>query len=456
MFPLTSFSSTDVLLFSFLLTPIRQSAFVFRFVNLALRQSRFFQIALCWQMALARRSPSATSALELASAAKKSCEDTNLQDAASLLNIHVHGHFSQDQLAVALDSSREAVGKLFQSLKLGNSEAISLKEFCEAAVHSSPSMLSETLPPPNVACLDSGCKETVDISIDELFKIPLIPPPEQGDLVTDDDVQIFETPVHHGERDLLREALQRLFHIYPAPKSETVDSATSALQLRPDPSFHKTDYSVSSEVQQMFGKSVQMATRWVVETMDLLKTDARNSPAMNQLFLQWFKSDDQEVKKAVFQHLSNIYWVLISLYVVPETGHAGSCSTNGNMAYVTNKCQGQNLPFLSNSPCGESYSTSESTLYVVHMCPVSWESQWMFHVGNIVHEASHHYGTKDLAYGMKGCLGLGMKQAVSNADQYIYFIQHVMAKHYPDKTMRSYRGGGQGDGQIDLKAFTQR
>ena len=91
-------------------------------------------------------------------------------------------------------------------------------------------------------------------------------------------------------RDLLREALQRLFHIYPAPMSETVDSATSALQLRPDPSFRKTDYLVSSEVQQMFGQSIQVATRWVVETMDLLKTEARNSPAMNQLFLQWFKS----------------------------------------------------------------------------------------------------------------------------------------------------------------------
>ena len=32
-----------------------------------------------------------------------------------------------------------------------------------------------------------------------------------------------------------------------------------------------------------------------------------------------------------------------------------------------------------------------------HPGPITWQSPSLFHVGNIIHEASHHYGTKDLA-----------------------------------------------------------
>lgn len=42
---------------------------------------------------------------------------------------------------------------------------------------------------------------------------------------------------------------------------------------------------------------------------------------------------------------------------------------------------------------------------------------------------------------MKPCLDLATAQAVSNADQYVYFVQNLMALKYPEK-MRSYRGSG--------------
>jgi len=50
-------------------------------------------------------------------------------------------------------------------------------------------------------------------------------------------------------------------------------------------------------------------------------------------------------------------------------------------------------------------------------------------------------GIKAKYPGMKPCLDLATAQAVSNADQYVYFVQNLMALKYPEK-MRSYRGSG--------------
>eukprot|EP00435_Cladocopium_sp_Y103_P026187 s4332_g6.t1 len=176
---------------------------------------------------------------------------------------------------------------------------------------------------------------------------------------------------------------------------------------------------------------------------------------VNNLFKGWFKSAADHVKHAVSEHLFNIYMVLIYTRVIKAPSKDPQCRTHGNMAYVRNSCPQKTLPYLQSNPCGERYPFSQPKLYVIHICPITWQSPSLFHVGNIIHEASHHYGTKDLAYGMKPCLDLATAQAVSNADQYVYFVQHLMALKYPEKIMRSYRGSGKGDHEFDLKIFSK-
>ncbi|CAE7155594.1 unnamed protein product [Symbiodinium pilosum] len=315
-----------------------------------------------------------------------------------------------------------------------------------------------------MACLDASCGDEVNISIDELFNNPPIPPPPHDDNVAETQVGI-EEDLEQGSEDstnsLIRVVLQLVFGRYPAPLSlksqvavEKGSLIETFLESRPDPQFHPGGYVTTESVEKEFTKSALLATRWVVEACEFLQLE-RNSKDVNELFRGWFKSDADQVKDAVGRHLFNIYSALLYLGVVKAPVDDQQCKAQGNMAYVTNKCPMGNLPYLQDEPCGQRAPVNGERLYVVHVCPVAWKESSMFHVGNIIHEASHHYGTKDLAYGIRGCLELSTLQALSNADQYVYFVQHLVALKYPDKLMRSYRGAGKGDHVAD-KVFVRR
>ena len=55
--------------------------------------------------------------------------------------------------------------------------------------------------------------------------------------------------------------------------------------------------------------------------------------------------------------------------------------------------------------------------------PVCQGSQ--FRIGALIHEASHHYGTTDHAYGAEACRALPADKALENADSYFYLVQNL-------------------------------
>jgi len=381
------------------------------------------------------------------------CDEQDLRQAAELLELpSVHGSCRKDQLANALQASKEEIQRLLETLGL-TSEEILLQQFCQATMNRSARILHETVPARDMACLDTGCLDTMNVSIDKLLNTPLVTAPPSPDLVSDGTTTAMLAEDFQQPRDLLREVLQRFFDRYPSPSFQA--STLSLLQggSRPNPVFQAGGFLISDQVEQEFTRSALLATRWVVEALEILKLEYHNEK-VNNLFKGWFKSAADQVKHAVSEHLFNIYMVLIYTRVIKAPSKDPQCKTQGNMAYVRNSCPQKMLPYLQSDPCGERYHFSQPKLYVIHICPITWQSPSLFHVGNIIHEASHHYGTKDLAYGMKACLDLASAQAVSNADQYVYFVQNLMALKYPEKMMRSYRGSGKGDHELDLKIFT--
>eukprot|EP00438_Fugacium_kawagutii_P005801 Skav203230 [mRNA] locus=scaffold2292:408391:409701:+ [translate_table: standard] len=401
-----------------------------------------------------------TSSMSLFVSTTAGCDKSDLLQGAEILGISpANGSFGKDQLAHALPAPEAEVQELWQRLGLP-SDRISLKRFCEATMALSPRILHERVPGPDLACLDRDCVETLNVSISKLLETGLEPPPESKDLVLDGTPEVVEDGILlQKPKGLLRQVLQRFFDIYPS--QETSFQSTSLLQpsrsasdSRPDPNFHPGGFLITDRAEKEFTKSALLATRWVVEAMEIVKQEYNNDK-LNELFKGWFKSASDQVKNAVSEHLFNIYMVLIYTRVVKAPSKDPQCKTQRNMAYVSNHCPQKQLPYLQSNPCGERYQFSDPQQYVIHICPIAWQSPSMFHVGNIIHEASHHYGTKDLAYGMKACLDLSTPQAaVSNADQYVYFIQHVMAVKYSQKMMRSYRGQGKGDHEIDQKVFS--
>merc|ERR1712187_768252 len=98
-------------------------------------------------------------------------------------------------------------------------------------------------------------------------------------------------------------------------------------------------------------------------------------------------------------------------------------SVGGTMAYVEaiTSC-GVN----SNMDCG---GKTQSGRYVINICEFYWHEaiKPSSRVGTLVHEASHHFGTKDEGYcEMVDCLALSSREARNNADTYTKLVEQLV------------------------------
>jgi hypothetical protein len=204
------------------------------------------------------------------------CDEQDLRQAAELLELpSVHGSCRKDQLANALQASKEEIQRLLETLGL-TSEEILLQQFCQATMNRSARILHETVPARDMACLDTGCLDTMNVSIDKLLNTPLVTAPPSPDLVSDGTTTAMLAEDFQQPRDLLREVLQRFFDRYPSPSFQA--STLSLLQggSRPNPVFQAGGFLISDQVEQEFTRSALLATRWVVEALEILKLEYHN------------------------------------------------------------------------------------------------------------------------------------------------------------------------------------
>ena len=202
------------------------------------------------------------------------CDEQDLRQAAELLELpSVHGSFRKDQLANALQASKEEIQRLLETL--GLTSEILLQQFCQATMNRSARILHETVPARDMACLDTGCLDTMNVSIDELLNTPLVAAPPSPDLVSDGTTTAMLAEDFQQPRDLLREVLQRFFDRYPSPSFQA--STLSLLQggSRPHPEFQAGGFLISDQVEQEFTRSALLATRWV-EALEILKLEYHN------------------------------------------------------------------------------------------------------------------------------------------------------------------------------------
>lgn len=396
----------------------------------------------------------------LQSRLEASCSTARLNTGAKVLGIEVDGSFDVGQLAQAVNQPRDDLWDLMQQMEL--QERNSLFDFCKAVMASMRHIVGQEPPLPDMACLDHGCHKEVSISFEDLAKFPLVPPPPEQDYVKDPEgAEVVKArKLHKPERsgisgavpepkkspeDLLRHVAQRLFQVILLPSIADMEEEreTSALQTYADPKFASNGYEVREKNKENFLEGAGVATRYLEVATNFFQTHGLYPGRMDVIFRQWFKSDTVPVKRMVADHLGNILQVLQNLRVHGDrVGESIECNES-SAAYVSTYCDTNvsAMPFVSEEPCGEHYPEpfELNGRFVVHICPSTWKQDVIFHAGNLVHESSHHFGTVDFAYGMTGCMALDQNKALSNADTYIYFLQHLYAM-IRDEAWTSYRG----------------
>jgi len=81
----------------------------------------------------------------------------------------------------------------------------------------------------------------------------------------------------------------------------------------------------------------------------------------------------------------------------------------------------------SNVDCGEKTQTGR---YIINICEFYWHDaiKPSSRVGTLVHESSHHFGTKDEGYcDQVDCLALSSREARNNADTYTKLVEELVA-----------------------------
>lgn len=131
---------------------------------------------------------------------------------------------------------------------------------------------------------------------------------------------------------------------------------------------------------------------------------------------------------------------------LPEA-QGGACSTSergGVLAYVMTRvdCGVNSL-----SDCGQ--KDPRYGRHIINICEFYWNPviNSNVRIGTIVHESSHHFGTKDEGYcDQVNCLALSSLEARNNADTYTKLVQELVA----DRQLPESPGGSSGSSQTNL------
>jgi hypothetical protein len=375
---------------------------------------------------------------------KKVCSNKVVRDACTTLGSY-GGKATPAQLADTLAAEEGDAMALLRTLGLEADVTRSggyfgCQAFCLAAVAKIPSILREAVPASEgQGCLDDACTKSVEVTEDALTSEGLKSPHDQQLEAENVTIDLQEEPAVEEEdpalkaQRIFRLAVNTILGVFPAPDEQDDDEgsgASDSLMEGPggvDVAFgSRTKASRHAEYRELVVK----AAAWLSYALKRLR-------AGRPLVKKWFvlRSEAQvdaqmiEARKHMTRMWQLMNHILIKKGLPSEEG--GPCSVQngaGTMAYVmkSNRCH---VPQGFRTDCGE----KERGRYIVNICEFYWS--WGFgtdtHVGTIVHESSHHFGTTDHGYcDMVDCLALSSTKARDNADTYTKLIGDLVASRH--------------------------
>jgi len=379
---------------------------------------------------------------------KKVCSNKVVRDACTTLGSY-GGKATPAQLADTLAAEESDAVALLRTLGLEADVTRSggyfgCQAFCLAAVARIPSILGEAAPASEgQGCLDDACTESVEVTEDALTSEGLKSPHDQqleAENVTTDSQEAQEPPAEEEDpvmkaQQLFRLAVNTILGVFPAP-DEQDDDEGSVASLMEGPGGVDVAFGGRTKASRHaeYRKIVVKASAWLSYALKRLR-------AGRGLVEKWFVlggrvTTEAEVDAQIIEarkHMTRM-WQLMNRILIKKgipSEEGGPCSVEngaGTMAYVMKKgwCH---VPQGHRSDCG----TKEGGRYIVNICEFYWG--WGFgtntHVGTIVHESSHHFGTTDNGYcDMVDCLALSSRKARENADTYTKLIAELVASRH--------------------------
>jgi hypothetical protein len=225
---------------------------------------------------------------------------------------------------------------------------------------------------------------------------------------------------------VLRRALAIIFGIFPAADISVVEAEEAS-------SFIEQASLIEQDRPAAFGRNIEKRTlkhghqrrlQKAVATAIALSAAAARKVTLakhDHLVKKWMGSDTLQVKQEVSAMFGKVVSSLNNVLIVP----GGFCTgTPGvTLAYVYNGIFGKTIT-------GNMFRGR----HVIQVCPALFllsRPFWFFDYtlgGVLVHEATHHSGTLDYAYGRKKCARLAKdnpKKAKWNADSYMFLSQEL-------------------------------
>jgi len=341
-------------------------------------------------------------------------------------------------IAILANADPTAVGKLFNAVGLGDPESITCQELCHAADAASQQMLGAKLGIPGKGCLDRDCTESIDVSDEVLSQIEdqvddehQVESEEPASPDSAPDPREDEVDIGHATEApdrVLRRALAIIFEIFPAADISIVETEEVS-------SFMEQASLLEHDRPAAFGRRFQGAEqRRLQQAVEVAIAQAaaaarhvkKRKFAFLHVVRRWLGSNTPEVAKQASKMFAKVVSCFNNVLIVK--GKDDWCFANGGTA----------LAFVRLNPLTGGTQKSMGMLggrHVIHVCQslfavsqLSWLTNYK--LGRVlVHEATHHFGTRDYAYGAQSCLRLAIfspQKAQWNADTYSFLSQELM------------------------------
>jgi hypothetical protein len=325
-------------------------------------------------------------------------------------------------LANGIAVKEEQVGRLLEALGLTPSS--SCKELCERAVGMIPTILGRGIPAqPHAACTDLACDDAIDVSDAALRNTGMSfdhVPTSQDSVVETDSPR----PAEKNEvslKQMERRVVNVVFLAFPQLDDESDEMAPA--ELAPGQSL------LESDADPTFGDRVRPDRyndykRFTAQAHANVVSAIRKLPFADNYLKKWFGlsalGDVEEMRKEARWHLTSVLDALSELKIKKDGEHCKDYVLAYVMAVGTCTLEDWSI-------C----SSLENGRYVTTICEWYWQFEDATKIGTLVHEASHHFGTKDKAYcsggGQDTCLSLTTALAKENADSFSYFVKDVVA-----------------------------
>eukprot|EP00928_Gymnodinium_smaydae_P020484 TRINITY_DN17916_c0_g2_i1.p1 TRINITY_DN17916_c0_g2~~TRINITY_DN17916_c0_g2_i1.p1 ORF type:complete len:426 (+),score=57.31 TRINITY_DN17916_c0_g2_i1:93-1370(+) len=330
------------------------------------------------------------------------------------------GDETKENLMEVLAMNSTQLDDLLGAISIRHDE-FSVEDLCEQAVAHIPDILEVAVPPRNdESCITPNCSETTSTSSHDLAQSIK----ESSEEVEAEQLTSHQEPVESNEAvaedheptraELLRRLLAVLFRVFPALDAEVEIDSSSLLESEGAPVFGSR---VQNDLRTDIAKIYQMAVAIVAGTLRKL------NQATTQIE-KWFKVHGdavQQQRTTLRKHLSLILGALGRSMLKYDP----ACRY---VAYIMAAHGFWNWLFGCNVQDFRDCGIKQSGRYVVNACPpfmksVPKSSLHAFAAQILIHEHSHHFGSKDKCY--QPCIGHNSSDLVINADSYAAFCTDV-------------------------------